>query len=72
MVDIVVRLRFDAARCETQFSKDVAGNIDEGVNEIERLRAALLECKYGAEYPDELGDIIDAALGITQQIKKGP
>lgn len=37
--------------------------------EIERLRAskaalilALFACKHGAEYPDELGDIIDAAL----------
>jgi hypothetical protein len=27
-----------------------------------RLRAALVECKHGAEYPDELGDVIDAAL----------
>jgi hypothetical protein len=30
--------------------------------EIERLRAALLQCKHGAEYCDELGDLIDAAL----------
>lgn len=39
--DIVERLRFDAARCELQFSKGVAGNIDEAADEIERLRAAL-------------------------------
>lgn len=30
-----------------------------------KLRAALLECKHGAEYPDELGDIIDDALGLA-------
>lgn len=30
-----------------------------------KLRAALIECKHGAEYPDELGDIIDSALGCV-------
>jgi len=39
MIGIVERLRFDATRCEMQFSKGVAGNITEGANEIERLRA---------------------------------
>ncbi len=43
MIDIVHRLRFDAARCEVQFSKGVAGNIEEGAKEIERLRKALRE-----------------------------
>jgi hypothetical protein len=28
----------------------------------ELMRAVLLECKHGAEYPDDLGDRIDAAL----------
>lgn len=41
MTDIVQRLRFDAARCEVEFSKGVAGNIEEAAAEIERLRAAL-------------------------------
>lgn len=41
MIDIVQRLRFDAIRCEAQFSKGVAGNINEGADEIERLRAML-------------------------------
>lgn len=41
MSDIVERLRFDAVRCEMQFSKGVAGNIEEAVAEIERLHAAL-------------------------------
>lgn len=41
MIDIVDRLRFDAVRCETQFSKGVAGNITEAAAEIERLRAEL-------------------------------
>ena len=42
MIDIVNRLRFDAIRCEATFSKGVAGNIAEGADEIERLRAAFL------------------------------
>jgi hypothetical protein len=41
MTDIVERLRFDAARCEVDYSKGVAGNIEEAINEIERLRKAL-------------------------------
>ena len=46
MIDIVDRLKFDAVRCEAQFSKGVAGNIDEAVAEIGRLRrrnATLIE-----------------------------
>lgn len=43
MIDIVDRLSFDAARCETQFSKGVAGNIEEAAGHIKRLRAALEE-----------------------------
>lgn len=43
MSDLIERLRFDAARCEMQFSKGVAGNIEEAAAEIERLRAALTE-----------------------------
>lgn len=41
MIDLVERLRFDATRCEVQFSKGVASNIEEAAAEIERLRAAL-------------------------------
>ncbi|WP_316176203.1 hypothetical protein [Bradyrhizobium sp. SZCCHNRI1073] len=48
MIDIVERLRFDAARCETQFSKGVAGNIEEAAAEIERLRAALKDIQAQA------------------------
>src|SRR5262245_7209145 len=44
-IDIIERLRFDATRCEVQFSKGVASNIEEGAAEIERLRAALLHIK---------------------------
>jgi hypothetical protein len=43
MISIVERLRFDATRCELQFSKGVAANIDEGADEIERLRRVLTE-----------------------------
>ena len=39
-LDIVDRLKFDAARCEVQFSKGVASNITKAIAEIERLRAA--------------------------------
>lgn len=37
-MDIVERLRFDSARCEAQFSKGVASNIEAAAVEIERLR----------------------------------
>ncbi len=36
------------------------------LTENAKLRAVLLECKHGAEYPDELGDMIDAALGTKR------
>ena len=48
MIDIVDRLRFDATRCEVQFSKGVASNIDAGADEIERLRAALKDIQREA------------------------
>jgi hypothetical protein len=38
MIDIMERLRFDAVRCEIQFSKGVAGNIEEAADEIEKVR----------------------------------
>lgn len=49
MIGIVDRLRFDATRCELQFSKGVAGNINEAADEIARLRAALLNIQALAE-----------------------
>lgn len=42
MIDIVNRLRFDAVRCEAQFSKGVAGNITEAADEIERLKREVI------------------------------
>jgi hypothetical protein len=48
MTDIVQRLRFDSARCEAQFSKGVATNIDEAIAEIERLRIALKDIQREA------------------------
>jgi len=49
VIDIVDRLRFDAIRCEAQFSKGVARNITEAVAEIEmlRFRLAYMEEKHG-------------------------
>lgn len=61
MIDIVNRLRFDATRCEVQFSKGVAGNITEAANEIERLRAVLEKIKGGHSTDPQLDAI--RALG---------
>lgn len=73
MIDILDRLRFDAIRCEVQFSKGVAANIDAGVTEIERLRDALQLARSYIK-PSHDGDIqadadlrtIDEALAPTQ------
>ena len=48
MTNIIERLRFDASRCETMFSKGVATNIEEAAAEIERLRAALARFRNDA------------------------
>src|SRR3972149_6654706 len=42
-MDIIERLRFDAARCEATFSKGVASNIEAAADEIERMQEALIE-----------------------------
>ena len=42
MSDLVERLSFDASRCELQFSKGVAGNIEEAIGEIKHLREQLV------------------------------
>jgi len=44
-LSIADRLRFDAVRCELNFSSGVASNISEGVDEIERLRAQLASAR---------------------------
>jgi hypothetical protein len=54
MIDIVERLRFDAVRCEVQFSKGVAGNITEGADEIERLRKTIEKIKSGRSEDPQL------------------
>lgn len=59
-IDIVNRLRFDAIRCEAQFSKGVAGNITEAADEIERLRSLLhiksdIPCGPARDKEPELG-----------------
>lgn len=62
MIDIVERLRFDAARCEVSFSKGIARNIEEGIAEIERLReAAARVCLF-----DWSGNDDDAVAAIEQ------
>lgn len=50
---IVERLRFDAARCELQFSKGVASNIEAAATLIAELQADLAEAnrRYFAENP---------------------
>lgn len=81
-MDIVERLRFDATRCELEFSKGVAGNIDDAASEIERLRAALEDArrdifsmapKQGSRSP--LRKVAEAATAriekvLTQQLTK--
>ena len=47
-IGIVERLRFDATRCEMQFSKGVASNIEEAANEIERLRRGIQDYLAGS------------------------
>lgn len=64
MIDIVERLRFDAVRCEVQFSKGVAGNITEGADEIERLRKVLEKIKGGRSEDPQLDAM--RALGQRQ------
>jgi len=67
MSDIVERLRFDAARCEANFSKGVASNIEEAAAVIERLRVTLRHVLQrcndnGGEIDRELVAEINAAL----------
>lgn len=55
-MNIVERLKFDAARCEATFSKGVASNIEEAAAEIERLRALLeraLKSIEGGQWRDK-------------------
>ena len=61
-MDIIERLKFDAARCEATFSKGVASNIEEAAAEIERLRAAL-EAIAKLCRDDEQTQIAREALG---------
>jgi S-adenosylmethionine:diacylglycerol 3-amino-3-carboxypropyl transferase len=78
-MDIIERLRFDAARCEAQFSKGVAMNIEEALAEIERLRAAMTELLSGHDslYVAHFGHLSDprddiaakAARELVQQLE---
>ena len=72
-MDIIERLRFDAARCEATYSKGVATNIEEAADAIERLtaenerlRAALEEiCKVQNTYRSREQEL--AAMCLNQQ-----
>ncbi len=68
MADITERLRFDAARCETQFSKGVATNIEEAIAEIARLRAAL---EWITEHHDVQSMLTKAREALNQQAAAG-
>jgi hypothetical protein len=62
-IDLVDRLRFDATRCELQFSKGIAGNIEEAAERIEALEKALrniMNCEELDAFT--LQDIARAAL----------
>lgn len=73
MIDIVDRLRFDAMRCEVQFSKGVAGNITAGANEIERLRKAVRDAHALIDndlvIPWIIANKLDDVLGLNQQLR---
>ncbi len=75
MIDLVQRLRFDAARCEAMFSKGVATNIEEAAAEIERLQAALkpfADAANDAEgYPDDHPVGCDPCMELAVQIEDG-
>lgn len=45
-----------------ELGHEAADAMGDLTKENAQLRAVLLECKHGAEYPDQLGDMIDAAL----------
>lgn len=71
-MDIVERLRFDAARCEVTFSKGVASNIEAAAGEIERLRALLKHADdvvIWEHTPARTGfqEEIEDALGIANE-----
>lgn len=77
MIDIVERLRFDAARCESQLSKGVATNIEEAAAELTRLRDLLARCIPALER--EHTSIIHSpapedrkadALALLQEVRK--
>jgi hypothetical protein len=69
---MLTRETFDQWREWAQFddwhTRFVGSDIRVMLGEIARLRAVLLDCKHGAEYPDELGDRINAALGIKTTV----
>ncbi len=70
-LDIVERLSFDATRCEIQFSKGVATNIEAGIAEIERLRrrVTVLEMVIRQDLePDDCSD--DANRMIVEGIRE--
>lgn len=69
-MDIVDRLRFDAIRCETTFSKGVAGNITEAADEIGRLRKALT---YILQNSGErtIRDVAHVALAVPNGTRGG-
>lgn len=66
MTDIVERLRFDAARCEVDYSKGVAGNITEAADTIERMSVALTWYAKGGTNWDK-GKRARAALTTSQR-----
>jgi hypothetical protein len=58
MIDIVNRLGLDATRCELQFSKGVAGNIEEAIGEIKRLREVLMSAQRIIERDFPSGQLV--------------
>ncbi len=66
-IDIVQRLRYDAARCQTMFSVGIGRNIDAGADEIEKLRLALREVMNAKNDPYEIARNALGLAASTQQ-----
>ena len=66
-MDIVERLEFDAARCELQFSKGVAGNITEAAAEIRKLRAAIRNMLDALDCNDESAAYAYAKTALSNE-----
>lgn len=73
---LVARLRFDADRCDIQFSKGVATNITEAADRLESLSQALREVeeratvsfRCGVAHQDRANEMQDRAIAAESRL----